>query len=235
MKKVLLILLVLGLFDSRAQDKGNKPTPLINGFGKIQLGMSLEDIPELVGAMVVPDENQFIEVTYTNDRPFAYELKADTTNTNPTIGSSDKRVRDFHLGEYRYSESIVFHKLFFRFFEGKLARIWVEGTEFSELLSAKYEAPYIKARNEPRFAPNGKRLKGYTRHATFMYATTAKDVRCYHVMQYPVGYHMLSDFLSFTIIELESVKKLIEKEQASVRLRIKQRAEQAKKKDIENF
>lgn len=235
MKKTLLILLVLVLFESRAQDMGNKPTPLINGFGKIQLGMRLEDIPELVHALVVSDENEFMEVSYTNDRSFAYELKADTTNANPKIGSSDKRVRDFNLGEYRFSEEIVFHKLFFRFFEGKLARIWVEGENFNELLMVKYGPPDFKFKSEPRFSKSGKRLKGINKTSILTYLNTTEDVRCYHILTVPIGHLTASDYQNFTIIQLESVRERIKQEEANVRLRIKQRAEQAKKKDIENF
>lgn len=130
--KTLLLSLALISFSilSFAQNK-------ITGFGKLQLGISLNDIPELTKAKKISSSDQYYSIVYVNRSRSAYEVVCDTTEKYPQ-GYYDTRVRQFQIGKYDLTDKITVEDITLKFFNDTLFFIEIMDTKMSELMKTKY-------------------------------------------------------------------------------------------------
>jgi hypothetical protein len=135
MKKLLVLIAgVLLSVSSYGQTK-------INGFGKIQLGMSVSDLPELSNSKLVTTETDYFNKVYRNVTSSSYETISDTTKKYQSFGSLDKRVRIFQIGRLQLTDKIILSDVTLKFFNDKLYSINVNDKQLDELLTTKYGTP----------------------------------------------------------------------------------------------
>jgi hypothetical protein len=121
-----------------AQNLDEKPIS-ITGFGKLQLGMSIEDIPEL--------SNQKNSTNVT-------EIFPDTTKKY-FRGDLDKRVRTFKLVKLALTENIIVNEVQLKFFENHLYHIFIGDTKMNDLVKTKYGIGKTELKEKEKTFQNG--------------------------------------------------------------------------------
>jgi hypothetical protein len=231
MKKVLMVTMItLTSFIGFGQQK-------ISGFGKLQLGMSVNDIPELTNSIEVKNSNDYIMKVYQNTSNKVYEVFADTTDKYNTMGSFDKRVRVFHLGNYNVTENINIKDVDLKFFNNKLYSIHVGDYKIDELLTTKYGEPKKDFEEKEKYYTNGYGMKITKKDQTFKhtYNTNIPNVECYYEL---MSWHDSKGeklIVSFTILEDKIISDVVSKEVDMVKSRINKREEDKKKGLVSGF
>ena len=147
--KTLLLSLAFLFFSilSFAQDK-------ITGFGKLQLGITVNDIPELSNAKKISSFDQFYSIVYVNRSRSAYEVVCDTAEQYPQ-GYYDTRVRQFQIGNYDLTDKINVKDITLKFFNDTLFFIQIGDTKMSELMKTKYGEGKTDLKEEEHTFQNG--------------------------------------------------------------------------------
>ena len=155
MKKFLLLIILSFPLLSYSQQK-------IVGFGKLKLGMDITEITEL------NPKNDTIEKIYNRDedlrlifknktRPTPIELISDTNLAYDysNIGTLDKRVREFHFGQFSINEDIVLTDISLLFFKNKLYTIHTSDDRMDQLLKDKYGEAISNVKEKEVYFTNG--------------------------------------------------------------------------------
>ncbi len=232
MKKILFLQIFLVIFSSGYSQLK------INGFGKIQLGLKIDEIPELANSVLIDNQDDFIRKVYRNtETNIVYELKSDTTEPYPTFGSLSNRVRIFQIGEYVVNENIKFQNIRLNFFEGKLYEIIVPGSEIDELLTTKYGKPKSTLKEVSHTFVNGLGNKFIKKDQTFTntYTTNNTNVSCINLLMSWYDSKGERNFLQETTIKNILTSKQVQIDEENARKRIENRNELQKKKKITNF
>jgi hypothetical protein len=238
MRSIYLLIFILSLHQIRAQENENPSDLKIKGFGKIQLGMHVSDIPELARKTDIRTAREYIKKVDKNDQKVTFELFSDTSSVTSTFfGSPLKEVRNFYLGEYAINDKIKLHRVGLSFYKDELYEINIEGSGVDELLTLKYGKPEMKHEETPHTFVNGLGIETVKTDKRYKhtYNTNIPGVVCYY--NYDATFNLFGEIsiFEYTILYDKAIHKLVSDEKYKVEMRIKQRAEQAKKRDIENF
>lgn len=231
MKKLLLFTFTI-LFFSLTISAQNK----ITGFGKLQLGMTVNDLPELSKAEKITSSDQYYRSVYKNTSRNIYEVVCDTTEKYPQ-GSYDMRVREFQLGRYNVTESIEVVDITLKFFNDTLYSIQIGDNKLSDLLKTKYGEGDLTTKEEDHTFQNGYGATFVKTDKTFRttWKTDNKNINCSSVLMSWYNDRGKQNILSYTILEDISHVNDIDKESAKVKDRISKRIADKKKKDLDGF
>lgn len=208
----------------------------ITGFGKLQLGMSVNDIPELSKAKKVTTSDQYYKSVYNNISKNVYEVVCDTTEKYP-YGSYDTRVREFQIGKYNVTESIEVTDITLKFFNDKLYSIDIKDSKLKELLTAKYGDGKLTSKEEDHTFQNGYGATFIKTDRTFTttWETDNQNVTCRTVLMSWYNDHGEKNIISFTILEDDSHKDEINGASTIIKDRIAKRIADKKKQDLDGF
>jgi len=229
--KVLLFAFTIVFFTltTSAQNK-------ITGFGKLQLGISVNDIPELSKAKKVTTSDQYYKSVYNNTSKNVNEVVCDTLEKNPK-GTYDTRVREFQIGQYNVTESIVVTDITLKFFNDKLYSIDIKDSKLRELLEAKYGNGKLTTEKEDHTFQNGYGAKFVKTDKTYTttWETDNQNVTCKSVLMSWYNDHGEQKIISFTILEDDSHTDEINEASTIIKDRIAKRIADKKKQDLDGF
>ncbi len=208
----------------------------ITGFGKLQLGMSVIDIPELSKAKKITTSDQYYESVFNNTSENIYEVVCDTTEEYPQ-GSYDTRVREFQIGKYNITEKIEVRDITLKFFNDKLYSIEIKDSKLEELLKAKYGDGKLTYKKEDHTFQNGYGATFIKTDETFTttWKTDNPNVTCKSVLMSWFNDHGEQKIIFFSILEDNSHKNEIDKASTIIKDRIAKRIEDKKKQDLDGF
>lgn len=210
----------------------------INGFGKIQLGMKIEEIPEIWNPTIISNSQDYIKYIYHNELTSTpYELRLDSTEDYSIYAKYDNRVRSFYLGIYNINEDIQLEKISLNFFNEKLYEIIVEGDGINELLKSKYGKPKSTYKEVPKTFVNGIGIKFIKKNQTFtdVFNTNIPNVSCVYKLESWYTYKGEKEIKQETIIKNLLISKQVEIEVSKMINRIKLRKEIEKKNMLKDF
>ena len=208
----------------------------ITGFGKLQLGMSVYDIPELSKAKKVTTSVQYFTSVYNNTSKNVYEVICDTTEKYPQ-GIYDTRVREFQIGKYNVTESIEVTNITLKFFNDKLYSIDIKDSKLNELLTAKYGDGELTSKEEDHTFQNGYGATFVKTDRTFTttWKTDEPNVTCKSVLMSWYNDHGEHNVIAYTILEDDSHKDEINDASKIIEDRIAKRIADKKKQDLDGF
>ena len=243
MKKTIMILISLISMFSFSQEK-------INGFGKLKLGMSVSDLPELAVAIQIRNKNEYYKNVYGNTTNKVFEMFPDTNDEYNIVGSLDKRVRSFHIGNMSITDNIFIFDIDLKFFDGKLYEIYVhEGNvpgyknarKLDELLTTKYGAPKSDSKEEEKYYTNSYGTKITKKDQTFEHTfnTNSPNVRCYYYFSSRHDSKGEISFMEFIRLYETNIWNLVydaeDEQQEIIKKRIEKREEDKKKELLIGF
>lgn len=230
MKKLLLVFAIL--FFSLTIVAQNK----ISGFGKLQLGMTINDIPELLIAKKITTSEQYYSSVYNNTSMNNYEVVCDTLEKSPQ-GTCDMRVREFQLGRFYITESIELKDIKLKFFNDTLYSIITSDSKLDDLITAKYGSGVTTVKEKDHIFQNGYGATFVKTDQTFTttWDTNISKVFCYYTFMSKHNNRGEKSIISFTHLHnITHVADIIE-ENNKVKGRISQRITDSKKKDLDDF
>ena len=227
MKKILILSL---LFVSQITYAQNK----INGFGKLQLGMAVKDLPELSNAKLASDKD-FFNGVYGNISSSVYEALSDTNKKYQSFGCLDKRVRIFQIGRLQLTDNITLYDITLNFFNDKLYRIEIKDKKLDELLTTKYGTPQEDIKTKDNTFQNGYGAKFVKTDITktHKWETGNDNISCWYTDMYWYNDSGKLNYIGYALLSDKSITKLVEIESDIVKARITKR-EEDKKKDLVN-
>jgi hypothetical protein len=225
-----LLIFLLSLLVGYGQQK-------ITGFGKLQLGMSVKDIPELMNPILINSEVNYIQKAYKNTSSISYELVADTLDAYNAYGEFDQRVRCFQIGSYYVTETIKLEDIELKFFDDSLYEITVNGTDLSDILKTKYGAPKVDEKDEDHTYVNGYGNESIKTDKTFheVFNTNIPNVSCVHLLMSWYNDHGEENFVNQTTLKNSKYDIRIETETNLMKKRIQDKKDEEKKKSVEGF
>lgn len=229
--KILLFAFTI-LFFTIATSAQNK----ITSFGKLQLGMSVNEIPQLSKAKKASTSDQYYKYVYNNISKNVYEIVCDTTEKYPK-GTYDPRVREFQIGKYNVTESIEIKDITLKFFNDKLYSIDTKDSKLTDLLTAKYGDGTLTVKEEDHTFQNGYGAKFVKTDKTFTttWETGNPNITCRSVLMSWYNDHGEQNIISFTILEDNSHIDEINKASTTIKDRIAKRIADKKKQDLGDF
>jgi hypothetical protein len=224
MKKIMMVAIVLiASVSVFAQTK-------ITGFGKLQLGMEVKDIPELSGAKFINGSTEYFEKVYESKRPECYEAKLDSLNYS-SFGTLVDKERIFHVGQISVTENITLSDVELKFYNDKLYSIKVGDGKVDELITTKYGAPKEEVKTEDHTFQNGYGAKFVKTDLkkTHTWTTNDPQTECYYVNNYWYNDSGKLLHIDYCYLTNNQIAKLVQDENKKVIVRRKQREEDKKK------
>ena len=117
MKKLLVFSMLLVSFVSYGQQK-------ITSFGKLQLGMSVNDMTELSNAKYIK-QSEYFDKVYENKTINVYEAQLDTLKRGLSFVTTSTNVRIFQIGQVKLTDNITLKDVTLKFYNDKLYSIQV--------------------------------------------------------------------------------------------------------------
>jgi hypothetical protein len=230
MKKILLLVTILFVgLTSFAQNK-------ITGFGKLQLGALVSEIPELTNAKPVT-EKEFFSKVYENRGTGIYESIYDSTSKYPSFGSLDKRVRVFQLGTLQITESVTLHDITLKFFNDKLYSVDIKDRQLDDLLTTKYGTPKEEIETKDHTFQNGYGATFVKTDITKRHNWETGDINiiCYYTDLYWYNDKGKLNGINYAILHNKTISTLVGTEEKNVIARIDKREEDKKKSLVSGF
>jgi hypothetical protein len=209
----------------------------INGFGKLQLGMSVSDIPELSNAKIVETDDEYFDNVYENRSDKVYEARIDTIDLYARFATKSKKERIFQIGQISITNDITLENTTLKFFNDKLYSVEVNDTKLDELLTLKYGKPKERIIEKAHTFQNGFGAKfvktDIKREHTWN--TTNPTTQCYYVSNF--WYNDKGELLNTENGYLYDIKveTMVDSENAKLLARIKQREVNSKKRLVTGF
>ncbi len=241
MRKVILIFMIMcistSMYCQTTQDTNKKTEPQsITGFGKLQLGMKISDIPELIDAKKITSMNDYFAKVYGNRTKKSYEIVNDTNEKYPQ-GEYDKRVREFQIGEYDLTDNIKVTNVNIKFFNDSLYYIEIKDTKMKELLKTKYGDGILDVKEKENTFQNGYGATFVKTDQTFTINWIVDNpyVSCNFVLMRYYNENGELRVLYYSILSNKLYIDKVEIESKIVKDRISNREKDKKKEDIKGF
>ncbi|MDH4461964.1 MAG: hypothetical protein QE277_11095 [Flectobacillus sp.] len=234
---LILGILLLNSTTLSAQDDKTKQLPQsITGFGKLQLGMSINAIPELNDANKSTSSEEFFKKVYHNKSRAVYEVICDTNETYPQ-GEYDPRVREFQIGKYDLTDKITVTDIKLKFFNGLLYFIQISDSQMSELMKTKYGDGEMDVKKKDHTFQNGYGATFVKTDQTYTtkWLVDKPNITCEYTLMSWYNRHGEQSVVAFTLLSDETHNKEIEIETQKIKDRIKERANSKKKADLKGF
>jgi hypothetical protein len=212
-------------------------TQKINGFGKLQLGMSVSDIPELSNATKMDNYDEYIRKVYKNrQNKNVYEQIADTTGKGYTrLGSYDTSVRVFTIPSYQITDNIELKLLELKFKDNKLYSIECDyDSKLKDGLTLKYGEPKIENEEKEQHYTNGYGAKITKIDQRFETSWNTNDVNttCISVLY---KYHNSKgevNYITYIHLKNKTISLIVDNNEKIVQNRIDKRKEEKKKQEL---
>jgi hypothetical protein len=229
--KTLFLSLIISSFSilSSAQDK-------ITGFGKLQLGITVNDIPELSKATKISSSSQYYSIVYVNRSRSSYEIVCDTNEQYPQ-GDYDTRIRQFQIGNYDLTDNINVENLTLKFFNDTLYYIQIEDRKMSELLKTKYGEGKTDLKEEEHTFQNGYGAKFVKTDQRFKteWDSGSPYVNCTYILSSFYSDKGKQSVISFALLENSLHNEDIKTKNKMIKERIAKNKEEKKKAEIKGF
>jgi len=224
MKKIMMVAIILiASVSVFAQTK-------ITGFGKLQLSVTVKDIPELSEAKRVNNNDYFTKV-YGNKSSACYESVLDTTYLYSSFGSLDKRVRIFQIGKLQITENIELKDVTLKFFNDTLYSINIKDSKVDELLTIKYGTPKEDVKTKDNTFVNGYGAKFVKTDLTktHTWETNNPNTVCWYTDM--SWYNDKGEFryAEYCVLYDKKIDKVVSTEEDMVKTRVRKREEDKKK------
>lgn len=209
----------------------------INGFGKLQLGSDLSEVPELYNSVKITNQSDYFSKVYKKTTRDVYEIIADTNDKYCSIGSLDSRVRVFEIGLFNLTDNIEVKGLELRFFNNKLYQIKIEDTKVDDLLTTKYGEPKKDYKEKENTFVNGYGIETIKKDETWIHTWETGNVNtsCFFTLMSYFSDQGKQRVISYTILKDNTISSQIEKQVESVKIRIEKRESEKKKDNLKGF
>lgn len=227
---LVLIITILAFNQVFGQEK-------ITGFGRLQIGMSIDSIPELQNAKLIRTHEQYMDEVYGDQSTRVFELDPDTTKEAYGFASFDPRVREFYVGVFNLTPTIQIEKVEMKFFNNKLYSIKIEDLKLKDLLVTKYGDGTLTSETKDHTFQNGYGAKFVKTDRTYTrtWATGNPSYTCYFVTMLWYNDKGKENGLAYGLLEDKSYEDEIRAANKAVKERMRQRELQSKKAAIDGF
>jgi hypothetical protein len=231
MKKVSMALLfALTTIVSYSQNK-------MNGLGKLQLGMSIDDIPELSNATKMNSYDEYIRKVYKNTtNRNIYEQISDTSGLKYShLGSYDKSVRVFTIPTYQITENIELKLVELKFKDNKLYSIYADyDSKLNDGLTIKYGEPKLETEEKEQNYTNGYGTKITKVDQRFEKTWVTNDINlsCISVLYKYHDSKGQANYITYTHLKNKSISTQVENEEKRIKDYIAKRLDEKKKQEL---
>ena len=229
MKKLLVVTMVFASFISYGQNK-------ITGFGRIQLGMSVNELTELSDAKLAGDDEYFSKV-YENTTKNVYEAKLDTLSRSSSFTTRTNKVRVFQVGQIKLTDNITLKDVTLKFFNDKLYSIQIKDDQIDDLITTKYGEGKVQTETKDHTFQNGYGAKFVKTDLKKEITWNSNDpqISCYYITNY--WYNDSGKLLHYEYGNLSytNIEKIVNNENEIVKARIDKREEDKKKSLVSGF
>ena len=231
MKKVSMVLLfALITMSSFSQAK-------INGFGRLQLGISVNDVPELSNPKFLKSSDEYFDKVYENTSDDVYEAKLDTLNLNSSFITTTIKERIFHIGQIKLTDNITLKDVTLKFYNDKLYSIQVKDDKIDELITTKYGEGKAVTETKDHTFQNGYGAKFVKTDLKkeITWNTNDPQVSCYYITNF--WYNDNGKLLHYEYASLnnKTIENIVDNETKMVKFRINKREEDKKKSLVSGF
>jgi hypothetical protein len=230
MKKTMMVLLFASVtMISFGQQK-------ITGFGRMQLGMSVNELTELSEAKLVGDDEYFNKV-YENTTKNVYEAKLDTISRSSSFTTRTNKVRVFQVGQIKLTDNITLKDVTLKFFNDKLYSIQIKDDQIDDLITTKYGEGKAQTETKDHTFQNGYGAKFVKTDLKkeITWNTNDPQTSCYYITNY--WYNDNGKLLHYEYANLSNntIEKIVNNENDLVKVRIEKREEDKKKSLVSGF
>lgn len=209
----------------------------ITGFGRLQLGMSVNDISELVDAKTISNEREYLSKVYKNKGYSVYEAQIDTLNKYPMFATHSKNVRKFQLGQIKLTDNITLTDVELSFYNDKLYSIQINDDKIDELIIAKYGEGKVTTETKDHTYQNGYGAKFIKTDLKkeINWNTNVTENKCYYITNY--WYNSKGEINHYEYASLSNTKisNIVDNELKQLVSRIDKREEEKKKGLVSGF
>jgi hypothetical protein len=233
---------VLGCFllkltgTSAQSEPKSKLSQQINGFGKLQIGMSINELPELKNAYQITSSEDYYKYAIHNKSSASYEIVCDTNEAYPQ-GEYDPRVRMFQIGKLDLTENITVSDITLKFYKNKLYFIEVSDSKMEDLLKLKYGEGSLDVKKEDHTFQNGYGTTFIKTDQTFTrkWLVDKPNVNCEYVLMSWYNDQGEQNIIAYALLTDNTFNKEIEIANNEIKDRIKERIKAKKKSDLNGF
>ena len=229
MKKLLVLTLVFVSFVSYGQNK-------INSFGRLQLGMSVNDVPELSNAKFIKSSEYFDNV-YENKTDNVYESQLDTLKRGSNFVTTSTNVRIFQIGRIKLTDNIILKDVTLKFYNDKLYYIQVKDDQIDDLLTTKYGQGKEEVETKDHTFQNGYGAKFVKTDLRKEITWNANDpqISCYYIANFWYSSDGKLLHYEYGSLSNKSIENVVNEQEKLLFARIKQREENEKKGLVSGF
>ena len=229
MKKLLVFSMVLVSFVSYGQQK-------ITSFGKLQLGMSVNDMTELSNAKYIK-QSEYFDKVYENKTINVYEAQLDTLKRGLSFVTTSTNVRIFQIGQVKLTDNITLKDVTLKFYNDKLYSIQVKDNQIDDLLTTKYGQGKEDVETKDHTFQNGYGAKFVKTDLKkeITWNTNDPQISCYYITNYWYGSDGKLLHYEYASLSNKTIENIVNEEEKKVFARIKQREEDEKKGLISGF
>ena len=220
MKKLLVLSITMALACI-----GSAYSP-ITGFGRLKLGMTIDQLEELNNAEPISASVLLEHSEFQNENKI-YEIILDTmTNAYPYYGALDPSVRSFYLDRLAVTPEISLDHVSLKFCQGKLYSIKISDYKIKEILTVKYGEPTKSTEGDEKVFSDseGNRVVRMDSKITSTWDTKNYGFGCYEVQR--IWYSDLDgkmNFMTATYLLDKNVQIEVSAIEERIRGRMKER------------
>jgi hypothetical protein len=221
--------MVLVSFVSYGQQK-------ITSFGKLQLGMSVNDMTELSNAKYIK-QSEYFDKVYENKTINVYEAQLDTLKRGLSFVTTSTNVRIFQIGQVKLTDNITLKDVTLKFYNDKLYSIQVKDNQIDDLLTTKYGQGKEDVETKDHTFQNGYGAKFVKTDLKkeITWNTNDPQISCYYITNYWYGSDGKLLHYEYASLSNKTIENIVNEEEKKVFARIKQREEDEKKGLISGF
>lgn len=155
----------------------------INGLGKLQLGMSVDDLDELNTAVKMTSHMDYVtKVWNKRDNTVVYEQILDSTEFEEKFGSPNKNERVFTVPVIRITENISIKLVELKFHNDKLYYINFDfDKDVNDALTIKYGEPKLETKENIKkftYTYTGNTVEKTEQFFTYEWNTNDLNIEC---------------------------------------------------------
>lgn len=208
----------------------------INSFGRLQLGMSVNDIPELSNAKFIK-QNEYFDKVYENKSNNVYEAQLDTLKRGQSFITTSTSVRIFQIGQVKLTDNITLKDVTLKFYKDKLYSIQVKDDQIDDLLTTKYGQGKEEVETKDHTFQNGYGAKFVKTDLKkeITWNTGDPQIDCYYITNFWYSNDGKLLHYEFATLSNKSIENIVNEQEKLLFARIKQREEDEKKGLVKGF
>ena len=226
----MVLLLASVAIASFAQEK-------ITGFGRLQLGMLVQDIPELSNPKFINGTSEYFSKVYKNTSDNVYEAQIDTLKPSSNFVTISTNQRIFHVGRIKLTDNITIKDVTLKFYNDKLYSIECGDSQIDDLLTSKYGEGKVETETKDHTFQNGYGAKFVKTDLKkeITWNTNDAQIKCYYIDNYFYGSDGKLLHYEFASLSNKATENSIHEEFKSVVARVSKRDADKKKELVSGF